>query len=240
MIHGPGCRGGRAPTVTCVQSRPVSTKRVGLVLVLVALALLGVVLLTWSPRAPSGDTRLAAVRGSTPRTAAPPASEVRVPVARVRRRDDPETVARWRTLAAAVAAARTRRRAVLPGGSDAPGAPADVPLDRDYIRARVRDLVDLVRECYELTLAERPAAEGRLVVKFAIESEPGVGAVVSSSEIDRDGSSPALADDPILADCVRETMYTADFAAATAGGTVQVTYPFVFSTAPGDAGPRRP
>lgn len=151
--------------------------------------------------------------------------------------DRPDSVRRWRKLLTDVSRARARREgsrgARTDGGS---GAAPRATLDRDYIRARIQELSQLVRECYEMALEQRPRAEGRLVVQFTIMSEPDVGAVVADSRIDPERSTPGLATDPILAECVRETMYAADFAAAAAPGQVQVSYPFEFRPGDPDAG----
>lgn len=119
-----------------------------------------------------------------------------------------------------------------PRPSDGTGTAAspDEPghLDPDYIRSRVRELVPLLAECYELAAREQPGLEGRLVVEFAIAGEPGVGGIVEESRID-DASTLRH---PTLDECVRETMYTVELHAPEGGGRVTVRYPFTFS--PGD------
>jgi len=63
-------------------------------------------------------------------------------------------------------------------------------------------------------------------VNFTIEGEPGVGGVVGDSEIDPDKSTLA---DPQMRECVQETMYGLEIDPPRDGGTVRVTYPFMFA-----------
>ena len=98
-------------------------------------------------------------------------------------------------------------------------------LDGPYIKARIHDLMPLVRECYDLALRERPTLEGRLVLSFEIAGEPSLGGVVESLEfVSGDGGVV----DTTLQDCVRATIETQTFAPPDNGGRVKVTYPFVF------------
>jgi hypothetical protein len=112
--------------------------------------------------------------------------------------------------------------------SDAPESPA---LSREYIQARVHELVPLVQECYESALHKQPTLHGRLTVRFVMEGEPGVAGVVSESEVLVGG----LAESVELKTCVRETMYTLKFDPPAAGGKVTVEYPFLFDRAQGQS-----
>jgi hypothetical protein len=111
------------------------------------------------------------------------------------------------------------------GGSGTPAATVSGDLDKDYIRARVREVIPLLAECYDQALERQPDLRGRLVVKFVVAGEPDVGGVIESSEVDAEQSTMHEAE---LHECVRETMYAMEFEAPAAGGTISVTYPFEF------------
>ena len=124
-----------------------------------------------------------------------------------------------------------RRRRQNPTGSTA-DARRDAPpgvLEKEYIRARIREIVPLVKECYEEALGRDPDLAGKIVVVFRIAGEPGVGGVVESSEFIESDSTITDAD---MVECVLESMYAAEFVAPAGGGVVYVTYPFLFQVAP--------
>jgi hypothetical protein len=56
--------------------------------------------------------------------------------------------------------------------------------------------------------------DGRIAVRVRIESEPGVGAIVTSSDINEDRTTIA---DPQVRECVRETMYAIELDPARIG-----------------------
>jgi hypothetical protein len=123
--------------------------------------------------------------------------------------------------------AETHGRAAGDGGSRIAGV-----IDKDYLKAQIRGLQPLLRECYEQALERQPGLTGKLVVDFAIEGEPDAGALVTESAIDPTSSLHEAG----LAECVRETMYALELPAPTTGGRVRVKYPFVFRSAAADAG----
>ena len=100
-------------------------------------------------------------------------------------------------------------------------------LDKEYIRASIRELVPLVKECYENALLERPDLGGKLTVEFSIAGEPEIGGVVAESRIVGTDAGTLHAG---LEECVRETMYGLKLEAPAGGGIVKVRYPFVFRT----------
>jgi RNA polymerase sigma factor (sigma-70 family) len=102
-------------------------------------------------------------------------------------------------------------------------------LDKDYLRERIKEIVPLVRECYELALAQDPSVSGKLSVHFSIIGDPELGGLVESSEI-VDDDEPAPKNEGLV-ECVRETMYALEVEAPKGGGRVTVTYPFRFATA---------
>lgn len=107
----------------------------------------------------------------------------------------------------------------------AEAAPADT-LDATYIQARIReDLVPIAQECYESALEDDPKLGGKLVMNFSIVGDPSVGGVVD--EADADPTSEIT--QPDLLECMKESMLSLSFPPPEDGGTVSVTYPFVFS-----------
>ena len=134
-------------------------------------------------------------------------------------------------LVAAVTAARARRHASAPTSpASPPGTPgADPPLDKDYVRAQIRELVPHLKDCYEEARATEPRLGGKLVVEFTIGGEPEVGGLVETSEVLEGESTIVHAG---MVECVRETMYGAEFVAPPGGGQVVVRYPFAFDPGP--------
>lgn len=122
-------------------------------------------------------------------------------------------------------------RAPVDDAHPAPAASAPAPveppkLDEEYIRESVRDLIPVIRECYENALEDEPELGGKLVMKFEILGDEEVGGVVDEVEIDAEQSTIGDAD---MRECMRESMYTLELPAPDAGGHVFVTYPFVFT-----------
>jgi RNA polymerase sigma factor (sigma-70 family) len=125
------------------------------------------------------------------------------------------------------------------------GAPAPTPnssdgddgLDKSYIREQVQQILPLLKECYDSALKRHPTISGKLMVDFSIVGDPSVGGLVGDSQINRAHSD--IVDDD-MAECVKETMYAAQFKPPASGGEVKVSYPFVFSPdgpPPGDDNP---
>jgi hypothetical protein len=233
-------------------------RRNGLVIgiVLVAVVLAAGLWLLWSRR---GDTGAAAqdVEEREPERASEPQRGVAPPTSAAEGSRAPETptpaqagtapvgrstsdeAARRVRLERSIRAAREARlrwqaehasstSTAAPPEADAATAPG---LDAAYIRDRVQELRPLLAECYELALHEDPALAGSLIVEFVIGGEPEVGGIVEDSRID-DASTLRH---PVLDECVRETMYMAEFTAPAEGGQVTVRYPFRFAQA-ADAG----
>lgn len=123
-----------------------------------------------------------------------------------------------------ISSARAKRGEKPSATSGSPGAPKE--LSKDYIRDQVRALLPLLTECYTNALEKDPKIAGKLVVNFAIGGEPDVGGIVEESEVDVQASSIT---DAGMIECVRETMYGAEFIAPPEGGRVVVHYPFEFS-----------
>jgi hypothetical protein len=202
-----------------------------------SIACLGIVVLgvvVWFTRSPAGqsgassDWRAASL---PPTAAADPREPAARPVRRAAKRID---AAQRAQLRAAIERARVEReRAEATAASAAPPAtspreePEDVlPGSRERIRAHIREVAPLLAECYELERARQPDLAGNLQMRFTIEGEPGVGGIVSESEV----LGGSLAQRPEMVTCVRETLFTSKFDPPEAGGRIVVEYPFVFGT----------
>lgn len=182
---------------------------------------------------PKPDIAAVAPGHSAPRTAAAPgrADNVRKLASREAREKLLEQIRRAREdKLVAEAAARevpatarpttTTRRTIDPDSPDA---------DREYVREAVRGLLPLLVECYTEALETQPTLAGKLVVSFKIEGEPGIGGLVTESAIDPDNSDIL---DPGLGQCVQETMFALEIDPPAGGGSIEVTYPFVFQPTP--------
>jgi hypothetical protein len=182
------------------------------------------------PAAPVPDRASESSRGTGRALASPvtrPGMSAPEASAGPRRRLD--AVSRARMLEA-LAVARSRRGPPaadpVAGGDGASEAATAGSLDKDYIRGRVRELIPLLSECYVAALEDAPAIVGKLVVELTIGGEPEVGGLVEASEVIADESTIVHAG---MLECVRETMYAAQFDPPEQGGTVVVRYPFAFA-----------
>ena len=88
----------------------------------------------------------------------------------------------------------------------------------------MKEIVPLIKECYQLALDQNPDIGGELVVEFSIIGDPELGGLVETSEI----VAGDLVDDQTLAECMRETIYALQFKAPEDGGRLVVRYPFRF------------
>jgi RNA polymerase sigma factor (sigma-70 family) len=165
--------------------------------------------------------------------AAEPAPAAAPPRPRVRKADSPAAQAALR--ASIQRRAEQRRRAAPPSmpadpaarssSAPAPTMPRGEQMT-GYIQAAVRDIVPLLSECYREGLARRPDLGGDVMVDFKIEGEPDVGAVISSSKIVPEKSS---IQDPVVLECIQETMYALQLDPPAEGDSVRVVYRFAFS-----------
>jgi TonB family protein len=97
-------------------------------------------------------------------------------------------------------------------------------LDKELIREVIHANRDRIRGCYERALSER-AFEGKVAVKFTIAPSGEVG----SAEVVGDTQNDSLAK------CVAAEVLRFKFPKPKGGGSVTVTYPFIFRGSP-DAG----
>jgi hypothetical protein len=131
------------------------------------------------------------------------------------------------TLLSRIEAAPGARSPDSAGAADPASPPAAGPgtLSKEYIQEQIREIVPLVKQCYEQALAERPDTAGKLVVRFSIVADPELGGLIEQSEILESEEGAANEN---LSECVRETMYALRLKAPEGGGRVVVTYPFIF------------
>ncbi len=111
---------------------------------------------------------------------------------------------------------------------DKPAPKLPGKLDKEYIRERISEVVPLLGECYEIALENAPELAGALTIDFVIDAEEEVGGFVREAIVAED--SPL--NDPVLAECVTETILSLEFVPPKDGGVVRVRYPFKFAPAP--------
>lgn len=113
-------------------------------------------------------------------------------------------------------------------GSAAPAEPASAELpslDPEYIKSAIAEqLVPVARECYESALEDQPELAGKLVANFTIVGAEEVGGIVEEAEISEDSTL----DSAFVRECMRESLMAVTFEPPTDGGSVQVSYPFIF------------
>jgi len=109
-----------------------------------------------------------------------------------------------------------------PTGHDALAPLIVGPMSREEIRSVINRNLQRFMACFELAPPDSPAIGGKVSIHFTINP---AGDVVDATSADSTvGKSP-------VANCVLETMQSIKFPAPRGGGTVQVTYPFVFRPA---------
>ncbi len=107
-----------------------------------------------------------------------------------------------------------------PAPDPIPGEVTVIGMDKELIRQVIHQHKSEVRYCYELELTKNPKLRGKTAVKFLIS---GSGAVTASSVVE----STVRSDE--LERCVAGRVRTWQFPKPPGGGTVSVTYPFVFT-----------
>jgi RNA polymerase sigma factor (sigma-70 family) len=216
----------------------MSAKQIAVAAVVV-LGLVGgaVWLKTRSTSADEADARpeLASIPDPAPGSSVPPVTTTEPSHPRVRRLTD---ATRRTAMLDAIRRQHAQRtsasgHAASAGATPAPALPA-ADMDKEYIRAAVRAIIPLLSECYEEGLARDPTLAGKVVVEFTIEGEPKVGGIVGESAIDPEESDLA---DPVVRECIQETMHALEIDPPAEGGVVKVRYPFAFAPAGDDVPP---
>ena len=114
-------------------------------------------------------------------------------------------------------------------GTPPPSLPRDDngDIDKQYIRAAVKELIPMLQGCYETGLLSNAKLAGKVLIEFTIEGEPDVGGVVGDSKVD---PAETTLNDASVLECLQETMYALEIEPPASGGRVVVRYPFEFST----------
>lgn len=113
-----------------------------------------------------------------------------------------------------------------------PGSKPKGSLAKEYIQERIReDFLPLAKECYEAALERDPDLGGKLTVNFEIVGDESVGGIVESAELAEDSD---IRDEEFMY-CMRESMLSMTFEPPKGGGSVTVTYPFLFSNEDDDS-----
>ena len=113
------------------------------------------------------------------------------------------------------------------GTSSEPGFNEDkMPLlTATYIKSAMKEIVPLIKECYENALEKTPGLTGEIVVDFEIVGDPEMGGLVSSSRIDPKRSTIKAAG---LRECLRENIYALKLESPETLGKTKVSFPFKF------------
>ncbi len=93
------------------------------------------------------------------------------------------------------------------------------PLTREELRAAIQKHQGEVRRCYEAALKAKPSLTGKVSIELVIGADGKVTeAKAQPSEL------PAS-----MVECIRAKVLRFEFPRPRGGGTVKVTYPWVFS-----------
>jgi len=100
-------------------------------------------------------------------------------------------------------------------------ATAGPGLAKEIIRRYIRQRLAQIRYCYEKRLVDKPELKGKLAVRFTIGADGAVSAAEVATRLDAEVDA-----------CVLKVIQAIVFAKPAGGGTIKVTYPFVFQPAP--------
>jgi TonB family protein len=104
-------------------------------------------------------------------------------------------------------------------------------LEKEHIRAVIREHLASVKGCYDEGLRDAPHAQGRVVIQFVVS---GTGTVAVSRIAE---SSLGL---PAVEQCIARQSCAWQFSPPRGGGEVIVTYPFALSPGGDTAPPSSP
>jgi len=110
--------------------------------------------------------------------------------------------------------------------------------NKEAIRAVIRQLSPMVRDCYDQGLKANPTMEGTVQVKMLLQNAPDGGAFAKEGEIG-DGTTLGA---PLVEACILSKMQTAHFSELTdvggakGEGGLRVTYPFKLQPGTGFGG----
>ncbi len=117
----------------------------------------------------------------------------------------------------AVTESQVRGRVGLAGGGITGGSG---DFDSSIVRQMISRRIRAIQACYERSLQQNPNAAGRVVVRFTIETS---GTVSGATAVENSTG------DPGVATCVVGTVSRFRFSPGPSGGSVTVSYPFVFA-----------
>ena len=121
-----------------------------------------------------------------------------------------------------------RRLAIFATILSVPVAAVASSLDRAMIERGIKKRQADYQQCYTDALGWNPGLKGRLVIRFKIEADGHVSeATPSTAPADR-------FPDDVMAQCVADQFMQMVFPESTSGPII-ITYPLVFSPAPGKA-----
>ncbi len=119
------------------------------------------------------------------------------------------------------------------GDDDAPALPPPTgTLSKESVQAAIQSVKPRIAACYDSALKGDPELAGTVVVQFALVAKDGVGVVDSGLIDDEKSTAKSL----FFQACVLEAVGNAPFEAPE-DGSVNVTYPFRFESAPTDSAP---
>lgn len=202
-------------------------QRVGVV---VALAVAGLALYIWQrPRASTAASVNAPnTTPSTPRSAPRAAADAApAPIDKVTKLG---SIDERRQLAGRIAAAQAARAATrAPARPTLPEPPPsdEAQLSKATIRDAMREVIPHLRDCYVAALPTLPSPDVELTATIHLTGDPDVGTLVDAdAPTDKAGTPLPTAFD----DCLRSTFMLMALPPLTEGSTLEVRYPFKFSS----------
>lgn len=211
------------------------TMKLGIVLVGIVMAVVAVVVVKADSPASSAPTE--AAKPTEPIAAVSLDSErkpwVATPATKLRRFKNTADRARFAAALTAVRQGKEREKktydvsgTAVEESGEPPPPPTKLPgkLDKEYIRERLTEVLPLLRECYEIALENDPELAGTLTIEFVVDAEEEVGGYVREAQVAEDSSLG----DPVVRECITETILSLEFIPPQDGGEVRVRYPFTF------------
>ncbi len=130
------------------------------------------------------------------------------------------------SLAGCMHAVERSGEAKAPKGSRAAGGVQLGSIDKEAIRAVIREHTPDIRSCYERRLAASPTLRGKVVIKWVIQPDGSTSDAVAEDE-------PTTLRDPELHACMRSRIVTWKFPKPAGGGVGIITYPWIFQVEKG-------
>lgn len=105
-------------------------------------------------------------------------------------------------------------------------------LGKEHIQEVFRELVPVIRDCYNSELVEDENFSAHIVTKFTILGDEDVGGLVDEVSFDEEESvfsSEDTAAKTRFTECITQSMYVMEFDPPEGGGMVEVSYPVTFA-----------